>query len=98
MKEAYPLAWPDGWPRTRIQDRKARSQWKQSLNDSREGLIKELGRWNVESMLLSTNIPSKISGQLQGGIEPRDPGVALYFSRKLKEDYSWQDILGINDP
>jgi len=22
----------------------------------------------------------------------------LYFSRKLKEDYSWQDILGLNSP
>lgn len=98
MKEAYPLAWPDGWIRTRIQDRKAQAAWKKPANEARDGLIKELERMGVESMLISTNIPTKFSGALQTVQEPRDPGVAVYFSRKLKEDYSWQDILGINDP
>lgn len=98
MKEAYPLAWPEGWIRTRIQDRKTNSQWKQDSNEARDALIKELARWDVEAMQLSTNIPTKFGGGLQSGMEPRDPGVALYFSRKLKEDYTWQDILGINDP
>lgn len=97
MKETYPLSWPDGWIRTRIQDRKANSQWKKNANEARDGLIKELERMGVESMLISTNIPTKFSGALQS-VEPRDPGVAVYFSRKLKEDFSWQDILGINDP
>jgi hypothetical protein len=32
------------------------------------------------------------------GVEPRDVGVAVYFSRKLKEDFSWQDALGITIP
>jgi hypothetical protein len=32
------------------------------------------------------------------GVEPRDVGVAVYFSRKVKEDFSWQDVLGIRDP
>lgn len=98
MKEAYPLAWPEGWVRMRIQDRKAQAAWKKNANDSRDLLVKELERWDVESMLISTNIPTKFSGALQTVQEPRDPGVALYFSRKLKEDYTWQDILGINDP
>lgn len=98
MKEAYPLAWPDGWIRTRIQDRKAQAAWKKTANEARDGLIKELERMGVESMLISSNIPTKFSGALQVVTEPRDPGVAVYFSRKLKEDYSWQDILGINDP
>lgn len=98
MKEAYPLSWPEGWIRTRIQDRKSQAAWKKSANESRDALIKELERMGVESMLISTNIPTKFTGALQVTQEPRDPGVAVYFSRKLKEDYSWQDILGINDP
>lgn len=98
MKESYPLSWPEGWIRTRIQDRKAQAAWKKSANEARDGLIKELERMGVESMLISTNIPTKFSGALQTVQEPRDPGVAVYFSRKLKEDYTWQDILGINDP
>ncbi len=98
MKEAYPLAWPDGWIRTRIDQRKGNAQWKKLANESREALIKELERMGVEGMLISTNIPVKLGGALQSVQEPRDPGVAVYFSRKLKEDYSWQDILGINDP
>lgn len=31
-KEAYPLSWPENWPRTRIQDRKPMSSWKRTAN------------------------------------------------------------------
>ena len=97
-QEAYPLTWPEGWIRTRIQDRKAQPAWMKSARDCRELLIRELERMGVETVVLSTNVPLNMRGDLTAGIEPLDPGVAVYFSRKMKEDYTWQDILGIHDP
>lgn len=31
VKESYPLAWPDGWPRTLLRDRRERKAWKDTL-------------------------------------------------------------------
>jgi len=81
--ETQPLKWPDGWMRTRIQDRKSQSQWKRPQKFYLEALWKELERLGVTTTILSSN-----------GQDTRDPGVAVYFSRK-KEDYSWQDALGL---
>lgn len=96
--EAFPLAWPDGWVRTRIQDRKAQSQWKLSVAKYRETLIKECERMGVTSLVISSNVPLNLRGDMTAGIEPRDPGVAVYFSRPVKEDYSWQEVLNIHNP
>jgi hypothetical protein len=80
--ETSPLKWPDGWIRTRIQDRKPQSAWKKPQRVYYDMLLKELERLGATSALLTTNT------------DPRDPGVAVYFSRK-KEDFSWQDMLGL---
>jgi hypothetical protein len=97
-KEAHPLFWPEGWTRTRIQDRKPQSQWKKNANEYREALIKEFERMGVTQLVISSNIPLNMRGDLSLGIQPLDPGVAVYFSRPQKEDYGWQEVLGINDP
>lgn len=34
MKESFPLAWPEGWPRTRLQDREERKGWKKTERQS----------------------------------------------------------------
>ena len=96
-KEAYPLQWPDGWIRTRLDDRQTNKAWKKSANDARELLLRELERMGATSAVISTNVPLNMRGGLQA-IEPRDPGVAVYFSKKAEADFSWQDILGINNP
>lgn len=98
MKEAYPLAWPDGWPRTRPQDRKQQGAWKRTANQSRDALEKELKRMESPSFVISSNVPLNQRGAMTPGIEPLDVGVAVYFSRKFKEDFSWQDALNIHDP
>ena len=98
MKEAYPLAWPQGWPRTRPQDQLGNKQWKLILPKCQEMLVKELERMGVSSMVLSTNIPVGLRGQLISGTAVRDPGVAIYFSLKQKVDFSWQEVLKIDNP
>jgi hypothetical protein len=98
MKEAYPLQWPSDWIRTRIQDRREQKAWKKTLRQFRDALEKELKRAGAISFVLSTNVPIAPGGGFVAGPDPRDPGVAVYFSRPQKEDYSWQDILGIHEP
>lgn len=97
-KEAFPLSWPENWPRTRIQDRKPMSSWKRTANQYREALADELGRMKAPSAVISSNVPLNLRGAMTGGIEPADIGVAVYFSLPDKEDFSWQEVLGIHDP
>jgi hypothetical protein len=86
LVEESNLRWPDGWERTRIQDRKPQSAWKKPLSGYKDALIKELKVMGATSILIS-----------RSGNERMDPGVSVWFSMK-KEDFSWQDALGIDSP
>jgi hypothetical protein len=98
-QEAYPLSWPQDWPRTRPQDQRKMSSWKRTANQYRENLIDELTRLKSPTAIISTNVPLNLRGGLETrGVEPRDVGVAVYFSREKSEDFTWQDALGIHDP
>lgn len=96
--DAYPLSWPSDWPRTRPQDQRAMRSWKRTANDYRDELAKELDRSRVVNAVISCNVPLNLRGQMSKGVEPRDVGVAIYFSRPLKEDFRWQDALEIHAP
>lgn len=98
MTDAYPLTWPAGWPRTRPQDQRSMTAWKRSANQYRETLITELERMKAPTLVISSNVPLNVRGGMTPGIEPRDVGVAVYFTRQAKEDYSWADVLSIHDP
>lgn len=97
-KEAFPLHWPEDWPRTRPQDRRPMASWKKTANWYRDGLVGQLRRMESPSAVISSNVPLNIRGAMTPGVEPLDVGVAVYFSRKLKEDFAWQDALGLHDP
>ena len=97
-KESYPLAWPEGWQRVRPQDRRAMSAWKRTANQYRDALATELERMGSPSAVISSNVPLTMRGSMTQGVEPLDVGVAVYFSRKLKEDFSWQEVLNIHEP
>lgn len=91
MKEAYPLIWPQGWPRTRVKDREERKAWKKTERQTMEALDLELKRFGVLSAAVTRKDPNDIRG-------PDDPSVSVYFSRKHEDDFSWQDALGIHNP
>lgn len=97
-RETYPLSWPSGWPRTRPQERRKMGAWKKTANQYRDGLAKELTRMESPSFVISCNIPVNQRGGLAHSIEPPDRGVAVYFARKVEEDFRWQDALGLSDP
>jgi hypothetical protein len=80
------LRWPDGCERTRIKDRKGQSAWKFTWGQYREMLQKELGLLGATSILICRSDKSDL-----------DPGVAVWFSM-AKEDFSWQQGLGLETP
>lgn len=93
MTTAFPLAWPDGWPRTPLHERRSgkgvfvrggaygNSPW--SFIDARDALQLELDRVGRSGNVLSTNFDIGRNGPLEGrGRRPDDQGVAIYFTRK----------------
>ena len=90
-QEVHPLKWPDGWTRTRIPDQRENRQWKKTRKQYEDALVVELMRSGASVVVITTNEPT-------GGKEPRDPGVAVYFTRRGEPDYSWMDVLGVTDP
>jgi hypothetical protein len=81
--EAYPLAWPAGWPRAR---RKTRAAFNLSFANSRDELMRELRLMGARYPVLSSNVPLRRDGlPYSGQKEPDDPGVAVYFMWQGKQ-------------
>lgn len=88
---AYPLSWPEGWPRTAKQQRRmsrfSRShafaaRW-HSMNEARELLAGELRRLGARKCVLSTNVPLRLDGAPYANQkQPDDTGAAVYFELK----------------
>jgi hypothetical protein len=91
MREAFPLLWPDGWPRTRIQDRESRVGWKKTEKQYIEALELELKRFGGIAPVITRKDPNDFR-------TATDPSVAVHFSRKREDDFGWQTALGIDNP
>jgi len=89
IEDKVPLKWPEGWSRTLIEQRKSQAQWKKPFAFYREAVITELDRMGVSAVEISHNI---------GDLERKDPGVAVWFSMKPTADYSWQQLLQLDNP
>jgi hypothetical protein len=80
MTEAYPLHWPQGWPRV---SRRERSRFDVSFAKTRDGLFEEIKRMGGTLPVLSTNVALRRDGlPYANQPEPNDPGVAVYFMHK----------------
>jgi hypothetical protein len=89
VEDKNPLRWPDGWDRTRIQDREGRGGWKKTFKQYRDSLAKEMARMGVTEMLVTFNA---------SGMDRMDCGVAVYFSKGHEQSFEWQDGLGLQTP
>lgn len=88
MTDAYPLAWPEGWPRSRIYDRKE-GRFKHfdrrvNIEDATTRVLTELEKLGVKSVrddvIISTNLKLNMRGFPRGDQgEPGDCGVAVYW-------------------
>lgn len=75
--EAYPLYWPDGWPRT---PHRKYAPYQVNFLKAREDLANELRLLGASKVVISTNVPiRRDSLPLANYSEPRDPGVAVYW-------------------
>lgn len=79
------LRWPGGWNRTLIELRKNETRWKKPLEHYRTMIIRELTLMGATAILISHGPVAQ---------ERLDPGVAIWFSL-VREDYSWQTLLGL---
>lgn len=84
MTEAFPLQWPDGWPRTPAIE----VQWSlaggrrhtQSWNTVLRRLRDELWRLDANNIVISTNQPIRKDGEPYAATRLiDDPGAAVYF-------------------
>lgn len=82
--ERYPLYWPDGQPRTPGHARRD-SAFKCNFAKSRDDALRELRLLGARDVIVSTNVPLRLDGLPYASMaEPNDPGVAVYFERRLQ--------------
>jgi hypothetical protein len=92
--DAYPLAWPDNWPRhkgMRDNDRRFRGPtylWDRVIRDLHE----ELRRIGAKNIVISTNQPVRRDGYPYAQERAiHDTGVAVYFTRDKRALVMAQD-------
>lgn len=79
--QAYPLQWPEGWPRTEPGKRKQDSAFQVNVGKAIDDLYEELGRLGAKNIVLSSNLTLNTFHRpytKQSGIS--DPGIAVYFT------------------
>jgi hypothetical protein len=82
--EAYPLYWPEG--RARTLSRQSSAFKTSGLARVRDELLNELKLLRARLIVISTNIPIRRDGlPYAGQAQPKDPGVAVYFTRNDKQ-------------
>lgn len=81
--DAYPLAWPQDWPRTRSPQT---SRFDATFAATRDNLFKQISMLGGTHVVLSTNVALRRDGlPLAGQRQPDDRGVAVYFLRRGKQ-------------
>lgn len=84
MTTAYPLAWPEGWPRTPA-DKRASSRFKTGYLDAFDDLLNELRLIGGTGVVVSSNAPLRRDGKPYADAmkdDLDDPGVAVYWRTK----------------
>jgi len=79
MIDAYPLCWPEGWPRT-PQHKITGSRFNTTMAVARDAVVDEVRLLGGRNIIISTNISLRRDGiPYASAKEPDDRGVACYF-------------------
>lgn len=84
----YPLAWPDGWPRTPDRKRRNNSPFQTTFTRARDDLNRELQRLGATGVVISSWLAVRNDGLPYADQARRripDPGVAVYFTLRGKQ-------------
>ncbi len=82
--EAYPLAWPDGWPRAK---NRSQSCFQTGYMAAYDNLMNQLRLLGASDVVISSNAPLRRDGRPYTDAmtdELPDPGVAVYFRLKTE--------------
>lgn len=100
--EAFPLQWPMGFERSPI---KRSSQFKCTIAEARDGVLNQIRLLKGSNIVISSSIPLKKDGQMQGTARPvdGDHGVAVYFTWKNDQyvlacdtyQWIWENLRGV---
>lgn len=88
--EAFPLQWPEGWPRTPDWKREPDNRfggkvYGLTMGRTRDQLIAELQRLGAQNVVISTNVALRGDGLPYAQQKHiADPGVAVYFTLKKR--------------
>lgn len=81
--KAFPLCWPEGWPRER---NRASSNYKISTDAALDELLGQLRLMGARDVVVSSNVPVRTDGTMYRGDHSdrrmADPGVAVYWSMR----------------
>lgn len=81
--EAYPLHWPEGWPRAKSRDR---ARFDVTAGRAISELMNELRIMGARYVVVSTNVELRRDGlPYANQREPDDPGAAVYFQWRGKQ-------------
>lgn len=87
IKDIPEMRWPEGWSRTLIKERVNRSNWKKNYAFYREQVVTELERFGANAVSIHKTKNENL-----------DPGIAVWFSMKPPDDFSWQVGLQLDNP
>jgi hypothetical protein len=79
IRYEYPLRWPAGWPRTEPSKR-GRASYKVDYARAVADLERELGKLGSRDVVVSSDVPLRRDGRPYSDGDPRDPGVAVYWT------------------
>lgn len=83
MSRAFPLQWPEGWPRTPVSRRHRNYAYKVTPDRALSDLIDSLRKLGIVrgSVVVSTNVPTRRDGLPYADARvPEDSGVAVYWA------------------
>ena len=79
MTQAFPLHWPEGWPRTEAHKRE-RARFDTSWNNACYGIIHEIRLLDGRYPIISSDFELRRDGLPYANQRiPDDPGIAVYF-------------------
>lgn len=84
MINAYPLAWPAGWPRSHARKRSKFGDY--TFEYMRREVLRELGLLKASDIIISSNLRLRQDGfPYSGQAQPEDVGIAVYFKLNGEE-------------
>ncbi len=90
---AYPLYWPEGWPRSKYSQRARFGD--HSVMEGRNVLANQVRLFGGSNLIISSNLELRLDGNPRSGQkQPVDRGVAVYFKRNKQDVALACDVYG----